>query len=128
MKITKNKLLELIQEEFALVKAEDTPQNNPISAPNDPYFDYPDEEGKMAKRQLEQLSDYSNELLGMLNDNEQLESWVQSKITKAVDYISTVKHYLEYEMGMGNGESGGCGANPYDMSGEKVHIYEEEET
>ena len=50
MKITKNKLLELIQEEFALVKAEDTPQNNPISAPNNPYFDYPDEEGKMAKR------------------------------------------------------------------------------
>ena len=128
MKITKKKLIQLIQEEFARVKAQDTPQNNPISTPNDPYFDYPDEEGKMAKRQLEQLSEYSSELMGMLNDNEQLESWVQSKITKAVDYISTVKHYLEYEMGVSSEESGGCGANPYDMSGEKVHIYEEEET
>ena len=78
MKITKKQLIRIIQEEFALVKAQDTPQNNPISTPNDPYFDYPDEEGKMAKRQLEQLSEYSSELLGMLNDNEQLESWVQS--------------------------------------------------
>ena len=128
MKITKKQLIRIIQEEFALVKAQDTPQNNPISTPNDPYFDYPDEEGKMAKRQLEQLSEYSSELLGMLNDNEQLESWVQSKITKAVDYISTVKHYLEYEMGRGTEKTGGCGSNPHDMSGEKTHIYEEEET
>ena len=64
----------------------------------------------MAKKQLQQLSEYSDELLGMLNDNEQLESWVQSKITKAVDYISTVKHHLEYEMDKQASEACECGS------------------
>ena len=31
-------------------------------------------------------------------------------------------------MKRGTEETGGCGPNPHDMSGEKVHIYEEEET
>ena len=35
-----------------------------------------------------------------LEDEDQLEGWVQSKITKAADYMGTVAHYLEYEMGM----------------------------
>jgi hypothetical protein len=35
-----------------------------------------------------------------LDDEDQLEGWVQSKITKAADYMGTVAHYLEYEMGM----------------------------
>jgi len=33
-----------------------------------------------------------------LNDETQLEAWVQSKLTKAADYIKTVKHYVEYGM------------------------------
>jgi len=97
MKITEQQLIKLIQEEMSLVKLEDTPQNNPIKAPNDPYFDHIDQEGNMAKRQLQQILDYSSELILMLNDNEQLDSWIQSKITKALDYVSTVKHHLEYE-------------------------------
>ncbi len=99
MKITKQQLIKLIQEEMSLVKLGDTPQNNPIMGQNEPYFDHPDDEGSMAKKQMQQLTEYSSELLDMLEDHDQLESWVQSKITKAVDYISTVKHHLEYEMG-----------------------------
>ena len=34
----------------------------------------------------------------MLEDETQLEAWVQSKLTKAADYIKTVKHYVEYGM------------------------------
>jgi hypothetical protein len=109
MKITKEQLIKLINEEMSLVKLGDTPQNNPIMGQNEPYFDHPDDEGSMAQKQLQQISDYSNELLAMLEDNDQLESWVQSKITKAVDYISTVKHHLEYEMGQKTPE--GCGCN-----------------
>jgi len=116
MKITKQQLIELIQEEMSLVKLGDTPQKNPIMGQNEPYFDHPDDEGSMAKKQLQQLSDYSNELFGMLNDNEQLESWVQSKITKAVDYISTVKHHLEYEMGEQTPEGCGCSGCSSDES------------
>ena len=35
-----------------------------------------------------------------LEDDTQLEVWVQSKITIAAEYMSKVKHYLEYEMNM----------------------------
>jgi len=127
MKITKTRLIRIIKEEFALVKAQDTPQNNPIMGQNEPYFDYPDEEGSMAKRQLQRLNEYSAELMSMLDDNEQLESWVQSKITKASDYIATVKHYLEYEMGKNMGDEGCQGPNPHNMNPETAHLYEEEE-
>ena len=57
-----------------------------------------DEEGRMAKRQLSDIAEYSQELMGMLNDETQLESWVQAKLTKAADYIKTIKHYVEYGM------------------------------
>jgi hypothetical protein len=127
MKITKSALIKLINEEFALATAENIPQNSPISPAKEPYFDYPDDEGRMAKRQLEQIRDYSEELIGMLTDNEQLESWVQSKITKAEDYISTVKHYLEYEMGRAVPDIHGSGPNPYDMGKDGHHIYEEDD-
>ncbi len=50
------------------------------------------------KRQLHDLAKYSHELCDMLADATQLESWVQAKITKAADYIKTVKHYVEYGM------------------------------
>ena len=57
-----------------------------------------DEEGRMAKRQLSDIAQYSQELMQMLQDETQLEAWVQSKLTKAADYIKTVKHYVEYGM------------------------------
>ena len=57
-----------------------------------------DQEGRMAKRQLSDIADYAAELSQMLSDETQLEAWVQSKLTKAADYIKTVKHYVEYGM------------------------------
>ena len=93
MKITEKKLKQIIKEEMHL---------------HNQYMDHEDHEGSMAKRQLEQLAEYSNELAMMLDDNTQLESWVQSKITLAQDYISKVKHYLESELGM---STSGCGSD-----------------
>ena len=44
----------------------------------------------------------------MLSDNEELEAWIQSKITKASDYINAAYNYLQYEKNkantIGNGE------------------------
>ena len=57
-----------------------------------------DEEGAMAKRQLHDMERYARELSEMLTDTTQLESWVQSKLTKAADYLKTGKHYVEYGM------------------------------
>ena len=127
MKIKKSDLIKIIEEEYALVKAQKPPQNDEIDNHNGAYFDYPDEEGSMANRQLQQIAEYSNELMSMIGDNTQLEAWVQSKITKAADYISTVKHYLEYEMGKNMGDEGCQGPNPYNMDPEVSHLYEEEE-
>jgi hypothetical protein len=57
-----------------------------------------DQEGAMAKADLFKLSNYSYKLFKKIEDNQQLEAWVQAKITKAADYIASVYHYLEYEM------------------------------
>jgi hypothetical protein len=57
-----------------------------------------DHEGAMAKADLYKLSNYSLKLFKQINDDQQLEAWVQAKITKAADYIASVYHYLEYEM------------------------------
>ncbi len=56
-----------------------------------------DNEGAMAKADLYKLANYSFKLFKKLNDDDQLEAWVQAKITKAADYIASVFHYLEYE-------------------------------
>lgn len=57
-----------------------------------------DDEGAMVKADLFKLAKYSVKLFKKIEDNDQFESWVQAKITKAADYISSVYHYLEYEM------------------------------
>lgn len=59
-------------------------------------LDDTDDDGWMAKSELYKMAKYAITLHGMIQDNENLEPWVQSKITKAADYLSTVKHYMEY--------------------------------
>ena len=59
-----------------------------------------DHEVQMARADLFKLAKYSVELhkiLKNVSEAEGLEGWVQAKITKAADYISSVKHHLEYE-------------------------------
>ena len=57
-----------------------------------------DDEGAMVKADLYKLAKYSVKLFKKIEDQDQFEAWVQAKITKAADYISSVYHYLEYEM------------------------------
>lgn len=64
---------------------------------NEGVLDDHDDDGFMAKRQLYDLAKYSVQLHKMIQDDDNLEPWVQAKITKAADYIDTVKHYLEYQ-------------------------------
>jgi hypothetical protein len=46
---------------------------------------------------LIKLASYSDKLSRQLNENSNLESWVQDKITKATDALASVYHYVEYE-------------------------------
>ena len=51
----------------------------------------------MAKTQVNTMIDDAEEILAMLDDmDEEPDAWVQSKLTLAYDYISTVKDYLEF--------------------------------
>lgn len=53
-----------------------------------------DEEGKMAKGQLMRMASQANALFAMMDDFTQLDSWIQSKITMASDYLDTAHDYL----------------------------------
>ena len=88
MKISKERLLEILSEECGVAM-----NTSPGMVGGEI-----DQEGRMAKRQLSDIAQYSQELMEMLQDETQLEAWVQAKLTKAADYIKTVKHYVEYGM------------------------------
>ena len=53
-----------------------------------------DYEGEMAKGELQSAIQNAQEIINSLNDEDELEAWVQSKITKAADYISSVRNYM----------------------------------
>lgn len=56
-----------------------------------------DYEGEMAKSDLLKMKKYAMALCDMIDDDTQLEAWVQAKLTKASDYMSAVYHYLDYQ-------------------------------
>ncbi len=57
-----------------------------------------DREGDMAKSDLRSIIDNAKRLHDMIDDADNLPEWVQSKITLAEDYISTVTNYMTSEM------------------------------
>ena len=57
----------------------------------------PDDESDMAHIQLRAVKDLSDKLCNMIDDGEQLDAWVQSKLTKAEDYLNSVYRYLAGE-------------------------------
>ena len=52
------------------------------------------DEGKMAQGQLKRITELSNMIQQQFNDNTNLEEWVEAKITKAEDYLSSVFNYI----------------------------------
>jgi serine protease inhibitor len=54
-----------------------------------------DQEGGMVQSQMKSIIEKANDILGMMQQDTQLESWVQSKLTKAEDYINAVRDYLK---------------------------------
>ena len=59
-----------------------------------------DHEVQMARAELYKVAKYAiklHEMLKGVTEKEGLEGWVQSKITKAADYMSSVYHHMDYE-------------------------------
>ena len=56
-----------------------------------------DYEGSKARSQMLKMKRYIIALGQMIDDETELEAWVQAKLTKASDYMSSVYHYLDYQ-------------------------------
>ena len=59
-----------------------------------------DHEVQMARAELYKVAKYAikmHEMLKGVDEREGLEGWVQSKITKAGDYMASVYHHMDYE-------------------------------
>jgi len=66
-----------------------------------------DHEISMARGELEAIADKALKLSSILqgkSDEDNIEAWVQSKITKAKDYINSVADYMEYNPDVANEE------------------------
>jgi hypothetical protein len=57
----------------------------------------PDDESSMAKAQLRSIQSNASKMMDLLGDNDQLDAWVQAKLTKAEDYLDSVAGYTESE-------------------------------
>jgi len=57
----------------------------------------PDDESSMAKAQLRSIQSNASKMMDLLGDDDQLDAWVQSKLTKAEDYLDAVAGYTESE-------------------------------
>tara|TARA_Y100001937_G_scaffold92146_1_gene124755 strand:- start:176 stop:787 length:612 start_codon:yes stop_codon:yes gene_type:complete len=70
-----------------------------------------DNEGQMAKSQLERSMEYSKmiydfmEKFGGDSDKLQFPAWVQSKLTKSMDYLQSVYNYLDGKDGLADDPS-----------------------
>jgi hypothetical protein len=59
-----------------------------------------DGEGRMLKAQLLSIMENAEKLYHMIDEHDQLEDWVQSKITVAEDYITSVHGFMKYYNGV----------------------------
>lgn len=73
---------------------DDETPNEPAPEAESPVDDH---EGRMAKSDLFSLHKQASELYNMMGENDQLEGWMQSKITQAADYINAVYNAMQYE-------------------------------
>jgi hypothetical protein len=59
--------------------------------------DFNDHEGEMARASLMRMNKQTAELFNMIEENEELEGWVQQKISLAADYINSVYNSISYD-------------------------------
>jgi hypothetical protein len=73
-----------------------------FDAASDPeVIGHVDREPHSLAKEFNKISKYAAELEQMMHqipEHADLPHWIQSKVVRANDYISTVKHYLEYEI------------------------------
>ena len=88
----------------ALLSYLQSPKNKFVST-EEKIVETDDHEGKMAKSQLERSMKYSNMIYKMIDNvgdggEVQFPAWVQSKLTKSMDYLQSVYNYLDGKDGL----------------------------
>jgi len=104
-------------------KNEDHGPENPDAPVN--YGEY-DREGDMAKDDLRTIDDAAEELYSILRADDNLPEWVQSKITKAVDYIDTARDYMKAQKYEEDVEEGAMPASVIRIK-EKIRLMSDDE-
>ena len=56
-------------------------------------------EGKMAKYDVKEIFQDAKDVFKMIDEEDDLPEWLEAKITKAADYMNSVKDYLTHQMG-----------------------------
>ena len=105
MKLTKDRLKQIINEELEVVLTNEEAGEifgEEVQAQLEADEAGVDEgkhkgEGTMARSQLARTGEISNMLEKMIGDDTNLPEWVESKITKAQDYLSSVLNYMRGE-------------------------------
>lgn len=96
MKITKARLKQIINEELQSEILGTYFANRAMkNIKSRDLDDDGDGEGKMADSQLNRIADLATMIDEMVDDDTNLPEWVESKITKAQDYMSAVMNYLK---------------------------------
>ena len=108
MRDKKRKEKAMLEEAYGRVNEMLGPHNNPypqemsiavpVPAEDESCGEYDQSEIDMAGRELLKAQEYAAKLSEMVPSLPGLDGWVASKITKAADYLSSVFHYLDYEM------------------------------
>ena len=96
MKLKKSRLRKIISEELVRVMLEG--ETKRVLSLKEGHGHEQDEEGRMARAQLVRTMKNAESLATTIQDEQQLDGWVQSKITKAADYLQSVANHLEAEM------------------------------
>ena len=95
---TERQLRKIIKEEIEAVMVGDTgPEIHGSTKDPDGY------EGRMFKQNLAKIAEYAQKLLPLIEDDENIEPWVQDKIAVAADVMDSVGHYVQYEKKNQNG-------------------------
>ena len=105
MKITKQQLIEMISHEVSNNTSVllETPISSTTGTKMGELDDHPRDkdpdgyEGAMAKQSLYHMARQADQLHDMFMDDDNLEPWVQSKITKAADYVRAVFEKVTHE-------------------------------
>ena len=81
MKFSHKKLVKIIKEEQETVQ-----QMRHIEDP----------EGEMASKQAQMAAHHATKIAEMVDNMDELDDWIQAKLTLATDYLQTVSEYLEF--------------------------------